>query len=305
LNSSDDAGVYKISDNLAIVQTVDFITPVVNDPYIFGQIAAANSLSDIFAMGAKFCTALNIVMFDNCNLTKEMLREILEGGLSKVKEAGGVILGGHTIQDIEMKYGLTATGIVNINKHVCNNTAKPGDLIILTKPIGIGVATTAIKADLADEAIIKESIKHMTTLNKKAAEISVDFGITAMTDVTGFGLLGHLKEMTTDKLSIELWTDNVSFIKGISDFVSMGLMPAGTYRNRNYADKFTLYQPDTIDDMKLLLSDAQTSGGLLIAVSHDKAYNLLKRFQEEGIEEASIIGEFKFSNEEIKIVVKK
>ncbi|MDD3052188.1 MAG: selenide, water dikinase SelD, partial [Candidatus Cloacimonetes bacterium] len=178
LNSSDDAGVYKISDNLAIVQTVDFITPVVNDPYIFGQIAAANSLSDIFAMGAKFCTALNIVMFDNCNLTKEMLREILEGGLSKVKEAGGVILGGHTIQDIEMKYGLSATGIVNINKHVCNNTAKPGDLIILTKPIGIGVATTAIKADLADEAIIKESIKHMTTLNKKAAEISVDFGIT-------------------------------------------------------------------------------------------------------------------------------
>ena len=168
-DANDDAGVYKISDDTAIVQTVDFITPVVDDPYIFGQIAAANSLSDIFAMGARVHTAMNLVMYDSCNVTQEMLNDILRGGLDKVKEAGGVVLGGHTIEDIEMKYGLSVTGLVHPAKYVRNNTTQPGDRLILTKPLGMGVITTALKNGKAPQSAIEKAIFHMTHLNKTAS----------------------------------------------------------------------------------------------------------------------------------------
>ena len=211
--TNDDSSVYKISDDIAMVQTVDFITPVVNDPYKFGQIAAANSLSDIFAMGAKVHTALNIVAYDNCHITKEMLHEILQGGLDKVKESGGVILGGHTIEDLEMKYGLSVTGIVHPKKFVRNNSIKSGDKIILTKPIGLGVITTGIKADMAPQSAIDKAAFHMSFLNKIASEIAIEIGVNAMTDVTGFGLLGHLYEMTNNSASVHLELNSIPIIE--------------------------------------------------------------------------------------------
>ena len=292
-NTSDDAGVYKISNELAIVQTVDFITPLVNDPYIFGQIAAANSLSDIFAMGAAFTSALNIVAYDSCHITKEMLSEILKGGSDKVKEAGGFILGGHTVEDLEMKYGLSVTGHVHPDKILRNNTIKAGDKIILTKPIGTGVITTAIKADMAPESVINEAVSHMTFLNKTAAEIAVDFGyVNGMTDVTGFGLIGHLYEMTNSMSSINLYSEEVEFIEGAFELASLGLFPGGSYNcKKNFGKSVEVENKNLDKDKLMLMYDVQTSGGLLISVAGDNAEKLLDKIKLAGIERAAIIGE--------------
>lgn len=288
---SDDAGVYKINDNDAIVQTVDFITPVVDDPYTFGTIAAANSLSDIFAMGAKVLTALNIVAYDSCHVTKEMLTEILRGGIDKVAEAGGVILGGHTITDIEMKYGLAVTGIVHPGKAVKNNTVKAGDDLVLTKPIGSGVITTAWKGDAARKEHLDKAAFWMAQLNRTASEIAVQTGISAMTDVTGFGLLGHLSEMIGQNCGAVLDMSSIPFMDGAKEYAGMMLFPGGSQRNKKYFEH-KLKQSGLSSEELMLLFDAQTSGGLLISVNSSKTNELLKRLHDSGIEKASVIGQF-------------
>ena len=291
-SDNDDSGVYKITEDIAIVQTLDFITPVVDDPYKFGQIAAANSLSDIYAMGAKVNTVLNIVAYDNCNLSKEILHEILRGGMDKVSEAGGVILGGHSIEDIEMKYGLSVTGTVHPDKILRNNTIKPGDKIILTKPLGIGVITTSIKADEAPQSAIDKAAYHMSYLNKTASEIAVEVGVNAMTDVTGFGLLGHLFEMTNNQASVSLNFNSVPIIEEAFELAETGLFPGGSFRNERYYKPHVKIQNKSIPEYEImLLFDAQTSGGLMISVPNEKADHLLGKLKSAGLDWCSIIGE--------------
>ncbi len=303
-DTNEDAGVYRISQEKAIVQTIDFITPVVNDPYIYGQIAAANSLSDIFAMGAKALTVLNLVAYDNCNITKEMLNQILRGGLSKVAEADAVILGGHTIEDVEMKFGMAVTGIIHPDKIIRNNTAEPDDSLILTKPLGMGVITTSIKADLAPQSAIDKAIFHMSYLNKTASEIAVENQVHAMTDVTGFGLLGHCSEMLKENIEIELEYDSIPIIEEAFELAEMGLFPAGSINNRKYYSQNVEVQKEGLDlDQQTLLYDAQTSGGLLIAVSKAKADRLIEQLHHAGLDWSRIIGKVK-SSEKSRIVIK-
>lgn len=302
-DTSDDAGVFLLNEDLAMVQTVDFITPVVNDAYIYGQIAAANSLSDVFAMGATVQTVLNIVAHDNCHVSQEMLSDILRGGADKVKEAGGVVLGGHTIEDLEMKYGLSVTGIVAPDKIVRNNTIKPGDKIIQTKPLGIGVITTAIKADIASENAINEAVKFMTMLNKTAAELAVEIGVNAMTDVTGFGLMGHMYEMTNSTASIVLDSSKVDIISEAMEYASMGLFPTGSWKNREHFSPFVSTPAEFDDDKLMLMFDAQTSGGLLISLPAAKAELLVEKLHKAGMDWCRIIAEVVVSNtRNIKII---
>ena len=288
---NDDAGVYQVSDDMAIVQTVDFITPVVDDPYTFGQIAAANSLSDIFAMGALVQTVLNLVMYDSCSVTQEMLNDILRGGLDKIQEAGGIVLGGHTIEDIEMKYGLSVTGLVHPAKYIRNNTTQPSDRLILTKPLGMGVITTALKAGKAPQKAIEKAIFHMTFLNKTASEITVKIGAHAMTDVTGFGLLGHLYEMTHDGVAFEIDHQAIPIIGEAHALAELGIFPGGSKRNMKYYSQFVEFKNTSLSEgEKLLLFDAQTSGGLLIAVPEEKAEKLLELLRKAGLEWCVEIG---------------
>lgn len=301
--SSDDAGIYQINDKQAIVQTVDIITPVIDDPYRYGQIAAANSLSDVWAMGGKVITALNIVAYDNCHLTLDNLRDILAGGADKVREAGGVILGGHTIEDPEMKYGLSVTGIVSPDKFIRNNTIKEGDVIILTKPIGLGVITTAIKGEMASEKMIEAATFEMAFLNKYASEIALEVGINAMTDVTGFGLIGHLQEMLNSTHGIELDIDSVPVIDGALEMAEFGMFPAGAYRNETHYSDFCIFHKEKPPAEKMLYFDPQTSGGLLLSVEENKSKELLAKLHDNGIEKAEIIAQV-FSDKDKKIIVR-
>ena len=288
-NSNEDAAVFKLDDDKALVQTVDIITPVVDDPYYYGQIASANSLSDVFAMGAEVLTAMNIVGFDGCNHSKEVLKLILEGAKSKIEECGGSLVGGHTIETPEMLFGLSVTGIVSPNKIYKNNSIKEGDLIILTKPIGIGILTTALKADMIDNNLIEYIIKLLSQLNYKASQLMKNYNTSAVTDVTGFGLLGHLFEMTyNSSFGIKLYKKNIPIIKEAIDMANMGIIPEGTYNNLEYLkDKLSL---DSSGD-NIILFDAQTSGGLLISISANDANKLLKDLKDAGYEESAIIGE--------------
>lgn len=283
--SNEDASVFKISDKKSIVQTLDFITPVVNDPFIYGQIAAANSLSDIFAMGAKVITALNIVGFDSCHFGSEILTEILRGGKSKVAECGGLVTGGHTIETPEMYYGLSVTGVVEPDKFWANNTAKVGDKLILTKPLGSGVFSTALKGDFANLGDIKEGVEVMAKLNFYAVKALKNLEVHAATDITGFGLLGHASEMLNSQISLMLYTQNIPFMSFSHKFRDLGLIPAGAYRNLEFVSKFLDKKPD------ILLTDPQTSGGLLVAVSQKDANKALINLQNAGYEKAQIIGE--------------
>ncbi len=290
--NNDDAGIYKLNENIALVHTVDFITPVVNDPFIFGQIAAANSMSDVFAMGGKVLTVLNLVAFDNCNLTKKILREILKGGRDKVEEAGGFIVGGHSIEHVEMLYGLAVTGSVHPKKYIRNNTPKHGNKIILTKPIGLGIIATAIKADQAPKSAIQKAQFFMSYLNKKASELAIKFKANAMTDVTGFGLIGSINEMTDNNHSIILDTDKVPIIEEARELAPSGLFPGGSYKNKKYFSKNVEFQNNNItDDKMMLLYDAQTSGGLLISVNKESSQELLHELKLSGMDWCEIIGE--------------
>ncbi len=284
LKHSDDASVYKLG-KFALVQTLDFITPIVDEPYTFGQIAAANSLSDVFAMNAKVLNALNIVGYDNCNLNSEILKEILQGGFDKVKESGGFILGGHTIQNSEMFYGLSVTGKTKVKNIWRNNTPKVGDVLILTKPIGTGIISTALKANLATSEDAKEICSSMTRLNMYARNVLKKFKISACTDITGFGLLGHAKEMSRDDITIVLNKNDISFFKNVFKYANEGLIPEGSYKNYDFV-KNSLKD----ENINLALCDAQTSGGLLVAIDEKDASKALKRLQENGDENASIIG---------------
>ena len=304
MERAEDAGVYKLSDDLAIIQTVDFFTPIVDDPYMFGQIAAANALSDVYAMGGKPLTAMNIVCFPIKTMDISILREILKGGLDKMKEAGVTLVGGHSVEDSELKYGLSVTGTIHPLKVLTNVGAKVGDRLILTKPLGTGIINTAIKGGMAKEDSIEMVTRYMASLNKRASEIMQEIGANACTDVTGFGLLGHAFEMIegTGK-GIVINASDVPILPEAVNFAKMGMVPGGTYRNKefriNKVDIDPAQSPYLID----ILFDPQTSGGLLIAVSGKKAQEMVKRLRKEGIEDAAIIGKVVNDTQE-RIVVK-
>ncbi len=289
--TSDDAGVYRISKDVALVQTIDFITPVVNDPYDFGRIAAANSLSDVYAMGGRPITAMNVVCFPVKTMDKAVLKEILRGGLDKIHEAGAALVGGHSVDDPEIKYGLSVTGVVSPDRVLTNAGIKPGDALILTKPLGTGVLATAIKAGLISGEARMRATETMATLNRKAAEIMSGYPVNACTDVTGFGLLGHTLEMAVaSEVAISLFVDNVPLLPEVLESVHMGLVPEGSFSNRNFCAHL-INQARTIDPVLLdILADAQTSGGLLISLPEHHASALLADLKAGGVAGAAIVG---------------
>jgi len=280
--TADDAGVYRIGEGLALVETVDIITPLVDDPYTFGRIAAANALSDVYAMGGRPVTAMNLVFFPACTLPGEVLADIMAGGFDAVREAGVCLVGGHTVEDDELKYGLAVTGLVDPARIVRNATARPGDRLILTKPLGTGIVATAIKADMAPAGTVAEAIRWMTLLNGAAAALMLDCGATACTDVTGFGLIGHASEMARGAgVTFRLFHADVPVIPGVAPLVADGLVPAGCYRNRDYYGAFVASHVDR--DVLLPLFDPQTSGGLLVAVEAKASRCFLRIAAERGI----------------------
>lgn len=292
-NTADDAAVYKINDDLAIVQTVDYFTPVVDDPYCFGQITAANSLSDVYAMGAKPLFALNMVGFPSDTLPLEVLAKILQGGADKAAEAGVSIIGGHTIKDKEPKYGLSVTGIVHPQQVVANSGAKVGDRLFLTKPLGIGIITTGIKKKgLVSEATIAEAIRVMSTLNKAAAEAMIATGVNACTDITGFGFLGHLSELVkASGVGVRISVGKVPVIAEAWDLVRQGVAPGGTHRNLAYLESQLVLSGKITKEQLLVLADAQTSGGLLISVPVVKAELLVQALHKAGVTIVAEVGE--------------
>jgi selenide,water dikinase len=288
----DDAGVYKIRDDLALVQTVDFFTPIVDDPYTFGQIAAANALSDVYAMGGTPITAMNLVAFPIQAMEIDVLREILKGGLDKMREAEVVLVGGHSIEDQEMKYGLSVTGLIHPDAILTNTGARAGDRIILTKPLGTGIINTAQKGGMAASKVVQKAIEVMTELNRKAAEVMKKFKVHACTDVTGFGLLGHLCEMLGQgEIGIRISLDAIPILPKAEEYAAMGLVPGGAHRNKEfYATK--VQGADSCSPALLdILYDPQTSGGLLIAVAEEEAEGILRLLQEGGVQDARIIAE--------------
>lgn len=297
IGNNEDASVYQLNENLALVQTLDFITPIVDSAYHFGAIAAANSLSDVFAMGAEVINALNIVGFDKCNHDLEILKELLEGANDKVKECGALIVGGHTIESSELFFGLSATGLVNPQEFIANNTAKIGDFIVLTKPLGVGILSTALKGGFLQEGHLNLMLESMQTLNLKASKIAKKFKANAMSDVTGFGLLGHLSEMLNDFISIEIFKDEVPILDGVEEYLERGLIPGGAYRNFEFVKAFC----PKIKDENLILCDPQTSGGLLMALSENEVKDCLKALHDEGIK-AKIIGQC-ISKQEINLIL--
>lgn len=304
LENPDDAGAYQINNEVALIQTVDFFTPVVDNPYDFGQIAAVNSLNDVYAMGGKPITAMNIVAFPSCTLPMEVLAEILAGGAAKIAEAGAVLLGGHTIDDKEPKYGLSVTGVVHPNKIIRNFTSKPGDILILTKPIGLGVMTTAIKAEIADEKDIKTATQLMTTLNKVSAEgMQLIGAVNACTDITGFGLVGHGYEMAQGSdVTISFDLAAIPFIEKVKEYGSMGLIPAGTYNNKKYLQDKVSIVGNITEVEEDLLYDPQTAGGLLISLPEKAANKLLQYYNQVGVT-AWYVGEV-LEKEATRIIIK-
>ena len=287
----DDAGVYRISDTVALVQTLDFITPLCDDPYDFGRIAACNSLSDVYTMGGRPVTAMNIVSFPTKKFSLDILGRILEGGQSAMNEAGVQLLGGHSVDDPEMKYGLSVTGIVHPDKIIRNNSIREGDSIILTKPLGTGIIATSVKAGMADGVHVREFIASMSTLNKYAAEIMLKYSVNACTDVTGFGLAGHLLEMIEgNELSIEVESPAIPILPGVDEYAATGLVPGGLYRNRKYAAERCIIHDTVKDIIRDIVFDPQTSGGLLISLPSAMALTLLDELKNSGVEHASIIG---------------
>ena len=285
-DSCDDAAVYKLTDDIAIIQTLDFFTPIVEDPYTFGKIAAANALSDVYAMGGEVKTALNIVCFPE-KLEGEILAEILRGGAEKVQEAGGIVCGGHSINDAQPKYGLSVTGIIDPKKILPNNNCKIGDKIILTKPLGVGIVTTANKVGEASEVAYKKAIKSMETLNKYAAERAHKYKVNACTDVTGFGFLGHLNEMTSDAYTIRINANNIPYIEEAYDYAKEFFITAAGQKNRNHL-KGKIELEDIEFAMQEILFDPQTSGGLLISVDNCHAQALIKDLNELEIKSKTV-----------------
>ena len=288
-NTADDAGVYRLSADTALVQTVDFFTPVVDEPYWFGAIAAANSLSDVYAMGGRPLTALNIVGFPVGTLPLDVLAEILRGGSDKVREAGVTLVGGHTVDDTEPKYGLAVTGLIHPDKIFTNAGACDGDLLVLTKPLGSGIATTAIKQDKAPPSLKDAAIALMSTLNRDAAEAMIASGAHAATDITGFGLLGHLAEMAAGSaLAATVSARAVPVLAGVVELAEQGVVPGGTRRNLQSLGERLVFDPAVPEALRLVLGDAQTSGGLLIAIDPAGCPALLDGLRQRGVTGAVI-----------------
>ena len=291
INTGDDAAVYKMSDDLAIVSTVDFFPPIVDDPFIFGEIAAANALSDVYAMGGKPLIALNIVGFP-VGLPHDILGEVIRGGASKAQEAGVLIVGGHTVDDEEPKYGLSVTGVVKPGSQVANTGARPGDALVLTKPIGTGIITTAGKQQRADDATLNRAVKIMSELNRAASEAMMSVGVNACADITGFGLLGHLRLIAQGSaVAARINVAAIPVIDGVADLLAEGIAPGGTHRNLESIADLVHWHPDIDDQTRILLADAQTSGGLLIAVAPAKLDALLIALADAGVQTRAIIGE--------------
>jgi selenide,water dikinase len=292
MERAEDAGVYKLTEELALIQTLDFFTPIVDDPYSFGQVAAANALSDVYAMGGKPLTAMNIVCFPQKTMDMSILTDILKGGLERMREAGVVLVGGHSVEDTELKYGLSVTGIIHPGRVVLNNGSRAGDRLILTKPLGTGIISTAIKGDMASKEAVASIVKSMTTLNKKASEQMQAVGVNACTDVTGFGLLGHAGEMI-EGTDVGMVVDSgaVPYFPEAKELAEMGMIPGGLHRNRDFRKNMVDIAESVPQYLADILFDPQTSGGLLIAVPEAKAADLLKRLKKEGVMEAAVIGE--------------
>lgn len=301
IDTSDDAAVYKLNETTAIIQTLDFFTPVVDDPYLFGQIAAANSLSDVYAMGGIPLTALNIVGFPSC-LPLEILGEILKGGADKIKEAGALLVGGHTIQDNEPKYGLSVLGTVEPERVLTNAGARVGDVLILTKPLGIGILNTAIKADLVSNEVIEKVGQLMSYLNKYAAEGMIELGANGCTDITGFGLIGHSYEMASaSNVTIEIDHKKVPIIEEALELASMGIIPGGAYQNMEYFQGKTKMDVKVPTEVRDVFFDPQTSGGLLISMEEDKALQLMDIYRKVLKCDFNIIG--RVINKEEKAII--
>ncbi len=287
-DGSDDAAVYRLSDELAMVQTVDFFPPVVDDPYDFGRIAAANALSDVYAMGGEPKLAMNLLAVPSC-LPLEAVGAILEGGAAKASEAGAVIAGGHSIEDPEPKYGLCVTGLVHPDRVLTNAGAREGDVLVLTKPLGTGILTTAAKAELLDEGACRALVEQMAMLNKAAAQAAVPLGPSACTDVTGFGLLGHLKELAEGSgRTVEVWAGQVPILPPALELARDGIIPAGAYRNRDFAGPDVAADSAVPREVLDCLYDPQTSGGLLISIPEGRAETLLRRLADCGVTAAAL-----------------
>jgi selenide,water dikinase len=276
IGTADDAGVYRIGEGCALVQTTDIITPLVDDPFTFGRIAAANALSDVYAMGGKPVTAMNLAFFPACSLPGAVLQQILAGGAEAIREAGACLVGGHTVEDEQLKYGLSVTGLIDPERIVRNSTLQPGDRLILTKPLGMGIVSTAIKGEMAPPALIEEAVRWMCLLNREAAELMVACEVHAATDVTGFGLIGHAVEMARGAaVTIHLDLAAIPVLSGVQSLIADGMIPAGCYRNREYFANFVISKVSTDDALPLY--DPQTSGGLLIGLAPDAADRFLTR----------------------------
>ena len=301
---AEDAGVYKISTDLALVQTVDFFTPTVDDPYTFGQIAATNALNDVYAMGGKPITAMNIVCFPIKTMDMAVLREVLRGGLDKMREASVLLVGGHSVEDDEIKYGLSVTGTIHPAKVWFNRGAKLGDRLILTKPLGTGIVSTAIKGGEANPQLVNKAINCMTQLNKKTSELMIAHGnIHACTDITGFGLLGHACEMIEgEKVGLRINSAAMPIFAGVQQMVESGFVPGGLYRNKNFRIA-QIEKKDTCPDWILdVLFDPQTAGGLFFSIPAKEASSFIQKLHEDGITDAAIVGEV-VGNNPGKIVV--
>ncbi len=266
------------------METADIITPLVDDPYTFGRIAAANAISDVYAMGARPVTAMNLVFFPVCSMPGEVLREVLAGGQSVLREAGVCLVGGHTVEDEELKYGLSVTGLVHPDRIIRNSTARPGDVLLLTKPLGSGIISTAIKGEMASTESIQDAVRWMTTLNRDAARMMIEHQASAATDVTGFGLIGHACEMARGAaVTIRLELASIPLLSGVSELVKDGMVPAGCYRNRDHYLPFLHISEDMEEERMLPLFDPQTSGGLLIALAPDNAGRFISEAEDQGI----------------------
>lgn len=291
MESSDDAGVYRINSDTAMIQSLDFFTPIVDSPYDFGRIAAANAMSDVYAMGGRPVTAMNIVCFPADELPESVLRETLEGGLEKIHESGALLVGGHSVDDAEFKYGLSVTGLVHPEKILTNSGARTGDVLILTKPLGIGVLATAVKGGIADAAALEKMVETAAQLNSRAAQTAGRFSPSACTDITGFGLAGHVLEMArAGKKQIRLDANSVPVITQALEYGTMGLFPAGAYTNKKHFSE-SVYIDETVDGILAdLMFDPQTSGGLVLSVDAGICQKCLSAMHDAGIE-AAIIGE--------------
>ena len=292
MDSLDDAGVYKLRDDLAIIQTIDFFTPIVDDPYDFGQIAVANALSDVYTMGGKPLTAMNVVCFPINKLDISILQDMLKGGGDKMKEAGVTLVGGHSIEDAELKYGLSVTGIVHPKRLVTNAGARAGDKLILTKPLGTGIISTALKAGRVGKKTEARVTKYMAALNKKASELMQEAGVHACTDITGFGLLGHACQIAQNsRVAMKIDSASVPVFTEVAEFARAGLCPGGLHRNKEFYGKMVEFSKQVPDYTQDILFDAQTSGGLLISLAPENAKPLVTRLRKAGITDAAIIGE--------------